>query len=300
MRHAVLGGGGVGGLVGGALASSGQEVVLLLSARSLAEYPGGLHVVSDVLGEFDVDVPAAARLESAVDVLWVTVKASQLDSALALVSPAVAGEALIIPLLNGVDHVDRLRQQFGSMVVPGVIRVESEKVRVGQVVQRGGFISLELAPRAGLTERAEAVATELRRAGLPCTVRPDGEAATMWGKLVLILPIALATSSILAPIGAVRQDAELCQLMLACGREAVQVAATEGADLDFAAVETAVFRLPDHMRSSMQKDLAHGRPPELEAMAGAVVRRGRERGIPTPATEELMSRVRAQVRALNC
>ena len=135
MRHAILGAGGVGLLIGGALAQAGKPVLLVLRPAALEEYPGGIHVESVVLGEFDVDVPASSRLDRPVDVLWITVKAPQLDEALSVASPAVAPEAVVVPLLNGVDHVARLRAVFGDLVIPGAIRVESERVGPGHVVQ---------------------------------------------------------------------------------------------------------------------------------------------------------------------
>src|SRR5437868_833847 len=76
LRHAILGAGGVGGLVGGGLAHSGNDVLLLLTERSFAEYPGALRVESAVLGDFEVAVAAATRLDRPVDVRWVTVKAT--------------------------------------------------------------------------------------------------------------------------------------------------------------------------------------------------------------------------------
>src|SRR5690348_9667315 len=158
MRHAILGAGGVGLLIGGALAQAGKPVLLIMRPGAVDEYPGGIHVESVVLGEFDVDVPASTRLDRPVDVLWVTVKAHQLDGALGVASPAVAPEAIAVPLLNGVDHVGRLRQVYGDLVIPGAIRVESERVGPGHVVQASPFISADLGPPAALRGRADAIA----------------------------------------------------------------------------------------------------------------------------------------------
>src|SRR5215470_12819119 len=146
MRHAVLGVGGVGGLIAGALARAGREVLLVLRQETLEAYPGGIHVESALLGEFDVDVPAASRLDRDVDVLWITVKATQLEAALDVAAPAVAPRALVVPLLNGIDHVARLRETFGDLVVPGAIRVESERVGPAHVRHPSPFASIDLAP----------------------------------------------------------------------------------------------------------------------------------------------------------
>jgi len=292
VRHAILGAGGIGLLVGGALAQAGEPVLLVLRPRTLEEYPGGIHVESVVLGDFDVDVPAAARLDREVDVLWVAVKATQLEEALQVVSPAVAPEAVVVPLLNGVDHMARLRAVFGDMVVAGAIRVESERVGPGHVVQASPFISIELAPPRGLGERVDAIATELLRSGLPCTVR-ESEVDVLWGKLALLAPLALATSAVGQPIGAARDDPVVRRLMCQAAREVCAIGSAEGAVLDPEVFIAALLGVPADMRSSMQKDLAAGREPELDAIAGSVLRRGRELGIPTPAVADLARRVGA-------
>jgi 2-dehydropantoate 2-reductase len=87
MRHAVLGTGGIGGLIAGALARASAEVTLLMRPATLDRYPGHLTVRSEVLGEFDVEVPAASELNHELDALWVAVKAMHLESALQLAPP---------------------------------------------------------------------------------------------------------------------------------------------------------------------------------------------------------------------
>jgi 2-dehydropantoate 2-reductase len=293
VKHAVLGAGGVGALIAAALAQDGQDVVLLLRPETLEVYPGGLHVESRVLGEIEVDVPATARLGRRVDVLWVTVKATQLDKAIQIAAPAVAGNAVVVPLLNGIDHVARLRQVYGNLVVAGAIRVESERVGPGHVIQRSPFAAIELAPPPELREAARALTEELRSAGFTCNLG-DSEAEVLWGKLTVLAPLALATSSLQLPVGGVRQHDDTCRLMLESAREVCAVALTQGAALDPEAPVSALLRMPPDMRSSMQKDLAAGRPLELEAISGPILRIGRERGIATPATAELVRRVAAK------
>ena len=293
MRHAVLGAGGVGALVAAALAQDGQDVLLLLRPETLEEYAGGLHVESRVLGEIEVDVPATARLGRPVDVLWVTVKATQLDDALEIAAPAVAGNAVVVPLLNGIDHVARLRQVYGNVVIPGTIRVESERVGPGHVLQPSPFAAIELASPPELREPARALAEELRSAGFICTLR-DSEAEMLWSKLAVLGPFALASSSLQLPAGGVRRDDATCSLMVQAAREVCAVARSQGAALDPEPLVTALLAMPSEMRSSMQKDLAAGRPLELEAISGPILRIGREQGIATPATAELVRRVAAK------
>jgi 2-dehydropantoate 2-reductase len=278
VRHAVLGAGGIGSLLAAALARSGEEVTLIMRPASIGRYPGRIGVASVVLGEFEVSVPAAAALPGAFDVLWVATKATDLVDALALAPPEAVGNAVVVPLLNGVDHVALLRDRYAS-VVPGVIRVEAERTEPGHVLQPSPFVRAELAG-------AEPVAVALRSAGIECVVRAD-EATMLWEKLVFLGPVALATTARAGPLGAVRDD----PAYLRCGAEYVEASLAAGASVDLDALRSLLAVTPDTMRSSMQKDLACGRPPELDAIAGPVLRLAEGRGVEVPATSALAAEV---------
>ena len=284
MRHAVLGGGGVGALLAAAFARSGENVVVLLRAPALGRYPGRITVESVVLGDFEVDVPAAASLDRTVDVLWVATKATQLEDALPLAPAARVGEAIVVPLLNGVDHVAVLRAHFPH-VAAATIQVESERVPPMLVRQVSPFLRMEIARESGV---AEAV----RRAGIECSTRDD-ELSLLWQKLVFLAPIALATSALDTDVGGARRD----DRFRGCFEEVLAVAGAEGARIDAGAARAILERAPDEMRSSMQKDVHAGRRPELDAIAGPIVRGGLSHAIATPATEQLVALVRARSRA---
>jgi 2-dehydropantoate 2-reductase len=281
MRHAVLGAGGIGGLVGAALARTRADVVLLMRPEAISRYEGRIGVASTVLGDFDVEVPAAAKLDREIDVLWVAIKAMQLEGALALAPPERVGGATVVPLLNGVDHVSLLRTRYAN-VVPGAIRVESERVAPERIRQSSPFLRVELAG-------AEPLAAELRAAGIECRVRDD-EVTLLWEKLAFLAPLALATTALDAPLGGVRND----ERYLRCHDEVVAIARAERAHIDAEALRALTAAAPDAMQSSMQKDVAAGRPPELDAIAGPVLRGGDRHGIPVPATTELARLVNAR------
>lgn len=283
MRHAVLGAGGVGGLLAAAFARSGEDVVLLLRTSTLRRYPGRIAVESVVLGDFEIDVPAVTVLDREVDVLWVATKATQLEQALTLVPAERVGDALVVPLLNGIEHVELLRARF-PRVAAATIQVESERVPPLSVRQRSPFLRMDIAAAGPLPE-------VVRRAGIQC-VTHDDEVSLLWQKLVFLAPIALATSALDRPVGGVRGDGRFG----GCFDEALAVAAAEGAVIDASVARTVLEHVPDAMRSSMQKDIEAGRPPELDAIAGPVVRGGARHAIPTPATEQLVAAVRERAR----
>lgn len=282
MRHAVLGAGGIGGLIAAALERSGERVVLLLRPATLACYSGSLRVESVVLGDFAVDVPAAEDLENGTDVLWVATKATQLDDAVAIASPEQVGDAVVVPLLNGVDHVTALRRRYRE-VVAAAIRVESERTPDGLIRQKSPFLRVDMAG-AGEAQAA------LLQAGIDCRNRSD-EATLLWEKLVFLAPIALATTAFDAALGAVRVKPEFA----GCRDEAATAARAAGADVDLHEIEALHAAAPNQMQSSMQKDVAAGREPELDAIAGPIRRLAGEHGFPATSTDALAARVAARL-----
>lgn len=282
MRHAILGAGGIGSLLGGAFARAGNDVVLLVRPETLARHPRRIRVESAVLGDFEAEVEVAAELDREVDVLWVSPKAPDLDAALALTPPESVGAAVVVPFLNGVDHVARLRKSY-ERVLPGAFRVESERVEPGVVRQPTPFARVDLPPGLGCDEVAE----ELRAAGFQVEVGLD-EATVLWEKLALLGPLALTTTAAGVPAGAVQAAPEWNARLFACHREAVAVGAAEGATLDGEALESLLGTPLGEMRTSMQKDFDAGRPLELDAIGGPIVRSGVRHGLPTAATEELI------------
>jgi 2-dehydropantoate 2-reductase len=287
MRHAVLGAGGVGGFVGAVLAHGGERVTLLLRPETLAVHPDSLALESG-LGGFSAACTRAARLEEEVDVLWVTPKATQLESALALVpEPALARR--VVPLLNGVDHVTRLRERFGeAAVVPGTIAAELERAGPGRIVHRSAFARFGFSA-AGRAELA-GVGEILTRFGCAVAFEAD-ELTLLWRKLVMLAPMALATTAAARPLGEVRADPEWGPRLEAAAREASAVGAASGARVNGDEVLGMLRGMPATLRSSMQKDVAAGRPPELDAIGGPILRGGRAHGIAVPATEYLVAEI---------
>ena len=290
MRYAVLGAGGIGGLVGGALARAGHPVTLIVREESAHRHPPTLSVRSKVLGDFEAPVTLATRLPDRTDVLWVTVKATQLEAALAAVPPEMA-EALLIPLMNGVDHVARLREIYRpASVVAGSIRVESELAAPGEVRQLSPFAAIQLAA-AGLSgPRVLQVAEEVGRTGLACEV-VDDEASMLWGKLAFLAPLALTTPAKSAPLGEVRSDPRWRNRLESCLTEACRAAESNGARIDREQTLGRLIGAPEAMRSSMQKDVEAGRRPELDAIGGPIGRTGRAQGFDVSTTEELMATI---------
>ena len=291
MRYAVLGAGGVGGLVGGALAQAGHPVTLLVRSGRQRYYPELLTVESKMLGTFEAPVRVTDRLDEPFDVVWITVKATALEAALDAVPEQKLGDGVVVPLLNGVDHVAQLRERYGpERVVPGTIRVEVEQLEPGRVLQNSLFAELQIAPTPATRARTETLVDELRAAGLGCEVRDD-EVTMLWSKLCFLAPFALATTASGGTLGVIRSDASWRARLEACVNEACAVGVAEGAKVAPEPILAALEGAPGEFRSSMQKDVAAGRAPELDAIAGPILRAGDKHGIEVSATRALVNHI---------
>ena len=272
--------------MGACLARSGDSVTLVVRAESLASYPDQLQLESP-FGNFSVAVSRASEVP-ACDVLWLTTKATDLESALHLLrQPESVGA--IVPLLNGVDHIAMLNSKYGTeKVIPATIAVESERVAPGHIMHRSPFA------RMGFLSRGHALlgatAEQLQQMGFECRFFDD-ETTLMWTKLIFLAAFALTTTASDKTTGEILADPEWRQLGLACMREASAVAIAEGAKIDVDALIAGVMKMPGNMRSSMQKDVEQGKTPELDAIAGPILRGARRHSIQVPAVEKLVAAV---------
>lgn len=290
-RVAVLGPGGVGGLLAALLARAGSSVVVLAgdsTARTIGER--GLKLQSSRFGDFDVPVDSAVELETPVDACLITVKATQLETALERVPARAVGQALLVPFLNGIDHVARLRTLYpSSNVVAATIRVEVARIEPGAIRQTSPFAAVEIATSPAVADRVENLVDHLRATGLDVKVRGE-EGPMLWEKLVLLGPLALLTTHARANLGEVRTRRRDDALALIS--EVAAVATAEGVPVDADGVLRMFDAAPEAMQSSMQRDQAAGLPLELDAIGGAVLEHAARAGVSVPVTTRLVEELR--------
>lgn len=288
---AVLGAGGVGGLIAAALDRAGEPVTLVARESTAAVIAArGLVVSSQLLGDFTAHPPVTAALREPAAALIVATKAVGLEAALERVetSPAV-----VVPLLNGIEHLVALRERFGSeRVAAAVIRVDSDRPAAGEIVQGSPGCRIDIAgPEDGHPALAP-LAAALRRAGIAVHTGED-EATVMWSKLARLCPLALTTSATGRPIGYVRADPRWRSALQGAIQETVAVANACGARLDASGALAELDGAHSDLGSSMARDIAAGRAPELDAIAGAVLRAGARHGVRCPTVQWLSASVRA-------
>lgn len=285
---AVLGPGGVGGFVAAALARANDEVVVVArepTAETLAR--DGLRARSVLLGEFTAWPQAVTSLREPAEVLIVATKASGLRESLKRI---VAAPELVVPLLNGLDHIELLRGHFGAArVAAGAIRIESDRPEPGAIVHTSPFLRIDLAADdRALHPALERLATRLRGAEIPVEIGPS-EAQILWAKLVRLNALACTTSATDRPIGFIRTEPEWREVLVACLEEAAAVANADGARIVATDALAELDQAHAELGSSMQRDIAAGREPELHAIPGAVLRAAARHGLACPTIERLFA-----------
>jgi len=284
---AVLGPGGVGGFLAAALSRGGEDVIVV-AREETAEIIDrtGISVQSERLGTFASHPRAVAHLQEPVPLLFVAAKATGLDAALERIETP---PQLIVPLLNGIEHLPRLRRRFGAgIVAAGTIRIESDRPQPGRIVQTSPFLNVELA--GARRDQLQEVVERLERSQVPACIG-SSESHILWAKLVRLVALALTTSAADRPLGFLREDPGWRQALIDVIEEAAAAAGAEGARIDPAATLGELQAAHPELGSSMQRDIAAGREPELDAIAGAVLRAGARHGLSSPTIVRLAEMV---------
>jgi len=288
MKILIVGAGSTGGYFGARLTQAGRDVTFLVRpARAAALREGGLQVLSP-RGNFSVEprLVLAGEIDQPFDIVLVTVKAFGLPAAIEDFAPAVGPETMILPVLNGMKHIDDLQARFGpERVVGGVCRVSTMLDAQGRIVHLAPLHELVYGELDGhSTARIEALHAFLSDAGFDAQLSSH-IAQDLWNKWILLATLGglctLARGNI-GEIAATDGGVELAHAFLA---EAAAVASAAGfapsaASLAFIA---GVLTAPGSpMTSSMYRDLISGSRVEADQILGDLRARARQAGIATP------------------
>lgn len=289
MRIGVFGTGGVGGYFGGRLAQAGHDVTFIARGAHLRAIRDTGLKVDSLAGDFTI-FPASATDNvgevGEVDLVILGVKAWQVPEAARTIKPLVGRHTTVVPLQNGVEAASQLVAELGSdNVVGGLCRIVSFVVEPGHIRHSGFAPSIiigELDNRR--TERIQKIAQTFNEAGLDTTIAPDIQVA-LWTKFLFIASFSGVGAMADAPAGVIRKDSKRRAQILAAMEEIYALAHARGINLPANSVETvmaSIDGLPEDATSSMQRDIAAGKPSELDAQNGAVVRMARESGVEVP------------------
>jgi 2-dehydropantoate 2-reductase len=293
---AVLGPGAVGGALAVHLVAGGVHTICI-PRRDMA----GVLALSGISLEVDGGEPVSARpeireeLTQPVGVLLITVKAHQLEEALEQVEREAVEDAVVIPLLNGLEHLDVVRDRLGPRVAAGTIsRFEAYRVGRVQVIQKTPSAVISIASGELALEALEDAATLLDRAAVQVLVDRD-EKQVLWDKAARLAVLSAATSLSHRTIGELLDDRTWHRRLEEAIAEACAIAAADGVTL-LPSTQWAIIGEMDYdLTTSTARDLEAGRPSELDAIAGSVVRAGQRLGVPCPVLSELYEKAAAQV-----
>ena len=289
MKIAILGAGGVGGYYGGALARAGHEVSLLARGAHLAALrEKGLEVrTPDETFQARVTASDAAADFLGADLALVTVKTYSLDEVAPAARVLAEGGATILPLLNGVEAVDRLAANGvpRGQLLGGLTEISAARVAPGVVQRFSPFQRVALGEISGdVSARVTSIAEALRGAGVDVRISTD-ITADLWRKLAFIASMASACGLARSPIGPIRETALGREVLERAVEEVFAVARARGLVLgpdETAKVMRFVDALGAELKPSLLRDLEAGAPTEIADLSGAVSRLGRLAGVDTP------------------
>ena len=306
MRIAVFGTGGVGGYFGGRLAQAGNDVTFIARGEHLRAIKASGLRVDSVAGDFVV-FPAKATDDvgevGEVDLVVVGVKAWQVPEAAVAMKPLVGPGTTVVPLQNGVEAVSQLVDQLGSEnVIGGLCRIVSFVFGPGHIRHAGYNASViigELDNRR--TDRIVQIEQAFKDAGVEISIAPDIQIA-LWAKFLFIVSYSGVGAMADAPAGVIRKDPKWRALMRQAMEEIYTLAHARGIELPADSVDTVmagVDNLSEDATSSMQRDIAAGKPSELASQNGAVVRMARETGVDVPTHTLIYETLRSRTHAGN-
>jgi 2-dehydropantoate 2-reductase len=290
---AVLGLGGVGGALAartGALCVGTERTVEAIRERGLTLVHGAETTV--------VHPEATTRLEQPVPLLVVAVKAYDLDAALDRVDPDALDGAVVLPLLNGLEHVDAIRGLLdGIAVAAGTIGVFSAAATEPAVVVQAtaGPATIRAASQDVDRETLAAALAPLEVPGVE-VVLEDDERAVLWEKAVRLAVLAAATTASGLAVGALRGDPAWRVRMRAAVGEVTATAEADSVPMSAEAQWGMIEAMQPELTTSAARDAAAGRPTELDAIVGSIVRAAARLGVATPALEALWEEARCRAR----
>ncbi|HJU89846.1 MAG TPA: 2-dehydropantoate 2-reductase [Gemmatimonadaceae bacterium] len=300
MRITIVGAGGVGAYYGGVLARAGHQVEMLARGANLETIRDrGLEVITPD-ERFTVHPNASDDVRSLgrTDAVIVSVKSYSLGEVAPAVAALAAAGAMVVPLLNGVEAADRLRELGvpGEAIVGGVTAISAARISPGVVQRLSPFQRVIIGELAGgRSDRVERLVRAFADAGVTAE-HSEEIALELWRKLIFLASSAAACGMSRTSIGRIREAPFGNVLLERAIREAGAVARARRVNITTADEDKAIAfaaGLPPAMRPSLLLDLESGRRTELDILSGAISRYGRELGVSTPVHDTATATIAA-------
>jgi 2-dehydropantoate 2-reductase len=286
-----MGAGSVGGYFGGLLARGGNPVTLIARGPHLrAIQEQGLRIVTDqgelVARCIATDDPAQVGI---VDLILLTVKTYHNSQAVPALLPMVGRDTVVLCLQNGIDSYQSAARIVGAEhVLAGAAYIEAGLLEPGVVTQRGPVVRIEFGePGGGDSPRGQRILRTLAHSGVPARLDLDIQ-RTLWAKFLFIATMAGVTTLSRQSMAQLMPRPEWRRVIVGCMREIEAVGRAAGVRLEPDVVDLTIRYIEgslEQLQASMHSDILAGRPLELEALNGAVIRAGRNANVPTPIND---------------
>jgi len=274
MKTLVVGAGAIGGYFGGRLAAAGCDVSFLVrEARAVSLQQHGLRIVSP-LGDAQVPVRtvAAHGLRADYDLILLACKAPALTGVIETLGAAVRADTVIVPMLNGVLHLEAMDAAFGAdRVAGGMCHLSARLAPAGEIIHLNSLHQITLGERrSGQTTVIHRAREMLLQAGVDARYTPE-IVRTMWEKFVFITALAALTSMMRADMGTIlqtRHGRELASMMLDICRRTAEAAGHPPDTSSLQAMAAPMFATDSPLRASMARDIENGDATEAEHLVG--------------------------------
>ena len=289
MKIGILGPGAIGSLVGSLLIKAGAEVVFIGrdTTANIINH-NGINIKSKVYGDFKIYPKATNSSIEIFDVIFVSVKAFELQNALKLISQNIGENTVIISLLNGIGH----KKKFAVLNVANVINGTIGAVEVSLDENRdvihssSGKTHIEMAFDSNcLASSFSKIPHLLMKAGFSVSILKS-EDEVIWRKLIRLAAISTLTSIARAPLGVVRNNPKLYLLLEGVVSELCDIAKTQQFTIMPEVVLSQIKLLPERLTTSMMRDILKGNQSEIEAILGETIRLGQAEGVSVPHLEK--------------
>jgi 2-dehydropantoate 2-reductase len=300
MRILVVGAGAIGGYFGGRLAQAGCDVTFLVRERRATELAAAGLVIKSPLGDVTLKNPPAVRadkLAEQFDVVLLSCKAFDLDDAMKSFAPAVGPNTAILPLLNGMKHLDVLDRKFSrARVLGGLCAIAVTLNEKREVIHLQPLQSLTFGERDGKSsDRVRAIASVMEKGNFGAKTS-DGIIQEMWEKWVFLASLAASTCLMRAPVGVILAAPAGKEFVLGALDECSAVAAAEGYAPRAAFLERTRGMLTaegSQMTASMFRDIKAGAPVEADHVIGDLVARADAAKVPVPKLRTAYTHLKA-------
>jgi 2-dehydropantoate 2-reductase len=288
VRITVMGAGSIGGYFGGMLSRGGNQVTLIARGPHLkAIRDRGLRIVTDEAElVINCDATDDPNEVGRVDLALLTVKTYHNEQAVPAMLPMIGDNTTVLCLQNGIDSYRAVADVVGNdKVMAGAAYIEASLPRPGVVKQTGRVVRIAFGePAGGDSERGRLILEALERSGIPAEFNCDIR-KTLWSKFLFIATMAGVTTLSRQTMAELMPRPEWRRVIIGCMREIEAVGRASGVILDSSIVGNTLEYIEgslEQMHASMHADIMAGRPLELEALTGAVVRAGQMVNAPTP------------------